>query len=85
MLADFRVLALDSVGVSADTGGMATNAFRSSRRRTNELIEAVESGILSWEAIARAALCYLSEDDVADMAHLNDLLADDDADGEGEE
>ncbi len=62
---------------------MATNAFRSSRRRTNELIEAVESGILSWEAIARAALCYMSEDDVADMARCNELLAD--ADGEGEE
>ena len=64
---------------------MAPNAFRSSRRRTKELIEAVESGILSWEAIARAALCYMSEDDVADMARCNELLADDDADGEGED
>jgi hypothetical protein len=66
---------------------METKAFRfPSRRRTIELIEAVESGILSWESIARAALCYMSEDDVADMARCNELLADDDdADGEGEE
>lgn len=56
-----------------------------SRRRTRELIEAVEAGILSWEAIARAALCYMSEDDVADMARSNELLADDDDDADDDE
>ena len=44
------------------------------RKVTNELISMVEDGVLSWEAIARAALCYMSEDDVADMARSNELL-----------
>lgn len=38
------------------------------RAFTNALIEDAEEGILSWESIARAALDYLSEDDVRDMA-----------------
>lgn len=44
------------------------------REATNKLIEFAEEGILSWEEIARAALCYLSEDDVIDMADANELL-----------
>lgn len=46
------------------------------REVTCELIEFAEDGILTWEAIARAALCYLSEDDVKEMAKLNELLPD---------
>lgn len=44
------------------------------RQTTNRLIEAVEDGALSWEAIARSCLRYLSEADVADMAHVELLL-----------
>lgn len=43
------------------------------RKVTNELIEQAQEGALSWESIAMAALCYLSEDDVKDMAHANEL------------
>lgn len=44
------------------------------RKTTNELLEMVESGSLSWEMIARAALSHMSEREVADMAHANELL-----------
>lgn len=41
----------------------------SARKVTNRVIELAEEGIITWESIAMAALCYMSEDDVADMAH----------------
>ena len=44
------------------------------REATNKLVEFAEEGIISWEEIARAALCYMSEDDVRDMADCNELL-----------
>lgn len=55
------------------------------RKVTCQLIGNAEEGILSWESIARAALCYLSEYDVADMAHINELLPDDEEDNENED
>ena len=39
------------------------------REYTCKTIEAVEEGWLTWEKIARAALNYMSESDVEDMAH----------------
>ena len=42
------------------------------RKITNDVISAVEDGFLSWETVAKAALKYMSEDDVADMAQIND-------------
>lgn len=47
------------------------------REKTHKLIELAEEGHLTWEAIARASLCYLSEDDVADMANHNELILED--------
>lgn len=44
------------------------------RKVTCQLMELADDGALSWEHIARAALCYLSESDVADMAHCNELI-----------
>lgn len=38
---------------------------------TSDVISAVEDGFLSWETVARAALKYLSEDDVIDLAEIN--------------
>ena len=55
------------------------------RKVTNKLIELVEDGALSWEAVARAALCYMSEDDVADMARSNELIADEETEDETDE
>lgn len=38
-----------------------------SRKATLKLIEVAEAGIVSWQAIAEAALGYLSEAEVSDM------------------
>ena len=47
------------------------------RKATNKVIEMAEKGVLSWETIARAALNYMSEDEVADMAQYNEFIEDD--------
>ena len=47
------------------------------RKATNKVIEMAEEGVLSWETIARAALNYMSEDEVADMAQYNEFIEDD--------
>ena len=46
------------------------------RKATNKVIDLAEEGVLSWEAIARAALNYMSEDDVKDMAEYNEFIED---------
>ena len=55
------------------------------RKATNKVIEMAENCIISWETIARAALQYMSEDEVADMAQCNDFIEDEDEDEEDEE
>ena len=50
------------------------------RKATNKVIEMAEEGVLSWETIARAALDYMSEDEVADMARCNDFIEDEEED-----
>ena len=52
------------------------------REVTEKLIDLAEDGVLSWEAIARAALDYMSEDEVADMAQCNELIEDEEEDEE---
>jgi len=47
------------------------------REYTDKLIEYTEEELLTWENIARAALCYMSEDDVKDMALTNCLIEED--------
>ena len=44
------------------------------REATEKLIDLAEEGVLSWEAFARAALDYLSEDEVAVMAQCNEFI-----------
>ena len=44
------------------------------RTASCKVIELAENGTLSWETIAREALQYMSEDDVADMANSCDWL-----------
>ena len=46
------------------------------REATEKLINLAEEGVLSWETIARAALNYMSEDEVADMAQYNEFIED---------
>ena len=50
------------------------------REATEKLIDFAEEGVLSWETIARAALDYMSEDEVADMARCNDFIEDEEED-----
>ena len=47
-----------------------------SRQATREVIELAEQGVLLWEQIARDCLNYMSESEVADMAHSNGYLED---------
>ena len=55
------------------------------RKATNKVIEMAEAGVLSWETIARAALQYMSEDEVADMAQCNEFIDDEFEDEEEED
>ena len=50
------------------------------REYTNKIVEMAEEGIIGWEDIARAALNYMSEDNVRDMAYDNMFLEDEDED-----
>ena len=52
------------------------------REATEKLIDLAEEGALSWETIARAALQYMSEDEVADMAQCNEFIEDEDEEEE---
>ena len=49
------------------------------RTQTTKLLEMMDEGLISAQAIAEMALAYMSEDDVADMMRANDIL---DEDGE---
>ena len=55
------------------------------RKATNKVIEMAEAGVLNWEAIARAALDYMSEDEVADMAQCNEFIEDEEEEKDEEE
>lgn len=46
------------------------------RKTTCELISKATNGELSWEQIARAALDYMSEADVTDMATAEGFIPD---------
>ena len=43
------------------------------REATSMLLDSAEDGCVSWEEIARAALGYMSEDDVKGMCEANDF------------
>ena len=47
------------------------------RKITNQLLEMIDEGVLDSNLLVRACLCYMSEDEVADMAHHNGLLEED--------
>ena len=45
-----------------------------SRQATREVLDLAEQGVLLWEQIARDCMNYMSEDEVADMARINDYF-----------
>ena len=44
------------------------------RKVTNQILEMVEDGVLDKDAVIMACLKYMSEDEVADMAHANEFF-----------
>ena len=50
------------------------------REYTTKLLEMMDEGLISAEAVAEMALAYMSEDDVKDMCLANDLLIGEDYD-----
>jgi len=53
-----------------------------SRKITTKLLEMIDDGLLSYESVATACLSYMSEDDVADMAHCNEFIEEEEQDDE---
>jgi hypothetical protein len=45
----------------------------------------MDEGLISAQAVAEMALSYMSEDDVADMMRSNDILEEDEDDGQPDE
>ncbi len=52
------------------------------RKVTNQILEAVDDGLLDPKQALLSALKYMSEDEVADMARINELLFDEEVEGE---
>ena len=52
------------------------------REATNKILEMVDDGILDKDTVIMSCLKYMSEDDVADMAHANEFFINEE---EGEE
>ena len=48
------------------------------REYTVKLLEMMDEGLISAEAVAEMALAYMSEDDVKDMCRANDILDEED-------
>ncbi len=44
------------------------------REATDKILELVEQGILDKDTVIMSCLKYMSEDDVADMAHCNEFF-----------
>ena len=55
------------------------------RSFTNALLDDAEEGVISWEAIARAALNYMGEDEVKDLAEREFEYSEDDGSDDEEE
>jgi hypothetical protein len=54
------------------------------REYTKKLMDMMDEGLISYQAVAEMALGYLSEHDVEDMMRSNDIL-DEEADGQPDE
>jgi len=55
------------------------------RNATNRIYDAMDEGILDPRTVAEAALKYMSEDEVADMAHANEFFPYDEEDEDEDE
>jgi len=48
------------------------------REASNRLLEMVEEGLINRDTVIMACVKYMSEDDVADMCHINEFFYDED-------
>ena len=55
------------------------------RQATNRVLEMVEEGILDKDTVIMSCLKYMSEDDVADMAQMNEFFINDEEEDEDDE
>ena len=56
------------------------------RKVTEQILEDIEHGILDKDVVIMSCLKYMSEDEVADMAHINEFFpADEDEDEDYED
>jgi len=56
------------------------------REATDKVLEMVEEGLLDKDTVIMACLKYMSEDNVADMAHINEFFIEEEFnDDEGDE
>ena len=55
------------------------------REATDKILDMVEQGILDKDMVIMACLKYMSEDDVADMAHCNEFFLNEEEEDEEEE
>ncbi len=61
---------------------MFTFSHRQSRPVTSELLDLAEQGVIDWESLARDALGWMSEAEVAEFARRNDYIQDTEEDDE---
>ena len=54
------------------------------RDATNRLLEMMDEGLVTAQAVAEMALAYMSEDEVADMMRANDILDEDEDEYDGQ-
>lgn len=54
------------------------------REATEKLLKMVEEGLLDRDTVIMACVKYMSEDDVADMCHINEFFYDEDDEDEEE-
>jgi hypothetical protein len=52
--------------------------YKMARKQTNYLLELIDSGMIDANTVVTMALKYMSEDEVADMMRVNDILVEDD-------
>jgi|TARA_R110000823_G_scaffold6068_1_gene23617 hypothetical protein len=55
------------------------------RQATNRVLEMVEEGILDKDTVIMSCLKYMSEDDVADMAQMNEFFINEEEEDEDDE
>ena len=55
------------------------------RKATNKILDMVDEGILDKDMVIMCCLKYMSEDDVADMAHCNEFFLNEEDEDEEEE